>query len=52
MGTMEQFYQWNENDTTIGEPHTSYKENSWDKNPENQFYQEVTHALEISASSS
>ena len=28
---MEQFYQWNENDITIGEPHTSYLENSWDK---------------------
>ena len=31
MDTMEQFYQWNENDITIGEPHTSYLENSWDK---------------------
>ena len=31
METMEQFYQWNENDITIGEPHTSYLENSWDK---------------------
>ena len=31
METMEQFYQWNENDITIGEPHTSYQENSWDK---------------------
>ena len=28
---MEQFYQWNESDITIGEPHTSYLENSWDK---------------------
>ena len=28
---MEQFYQWNEIDITIGEPHTSYLENSWDK---------------------
>ena len=26
MDTMEQFYQWNENDMTIGEPHTSYLE--------------------------
>ena len=24
--TMEQFYQWNENDIIIGEPHTSYHE--------------------------
>ena len=24
MESMEQFYQWNENDITIGEPHTSY----------------------------
>ena len=31
METMEQFYQWNENDITIGEPHSSYLENSWDK---------------------
>ena len=31
METMEQFYQWNENDITIGEPHTSYLENSCDK---------------------
>ena len=31
METMEQLYQWNENDITIGEPHTSYLENSWDK---------------------
>ena len=31
METMEQFYQWNKNDITIGEPHTSYLENSWDK---------------------
>ena len=30
METMEQFYQWNENDISIGEPHTSYLENSWD----------------------
>ena len=29
--TMEQFFQWNENDITIGEPQTSYQENSWDK---------------------
>ena len=28
MDTMEQFYQWNENDITIGESHTSYLENS------------------------
>ena len=28
---MEQFYQWNENDITIGELHTSYLENSWDR---------------------
>ena len=28
---MEQIYQWNENDITTGEPHTSYQENSWDK---------------------
>ena len=28
---MESFYQWNENWITIGEPHTSYLENSWDK---------------------
>ena len=32
MDTMEQFQQWNEDDMTIGEPHTSYLENSWDKN--------------------
>ena len=31
METMEQFYQWNENDITIGEPYTSDLENSWDK---------------------
>ena len=31
METMEQFYQWNENEITIGEPHTSFLENSWDK---------------------
>ena len=31
MDTMGQFYQWNENDITIGEPHTFYLENSWDK---------------------
>ena len=29
---MEEFYQWNEYDITIGEPHPSYLENSWDKN--------------------
>ena len=29
-GTLEQFYQCNENDLTIGEPHTSYQENSKD----------------------
>ena len=35
MDRMEQFFQRNENDITIGEPHTSYLENSWDKsNPE------------------
>ena len=28
---MEQFYQWNEYDITIGEPHTSNLKNSWDK---------------------
>ena len=28
---MESFYQWNENWITIGEPHTSNLENSWDK---------------------
>ena len=28
---MEQFFQWNENEITIGEPHTSFLENSWDK---------------------
>ena len=26
---MEQFYEWNEHDIAIGEPHTSYLENSW-----------------------
>ena len=31
MEPMEQFYQWNENDITIGEPYTPYLENSWDK---------------------
>ena len=31
METMEQFYKRNENDITIGEPHTSYLDNSWDK---------------------
>ena len=31
METMEQCYQWNENEITIGEPHTSFLENSWDK---------------------
>ena len=31
MENMEQFFQWNENWITIGEPHTSYLENSWDK---------------------
>ena len=31
METMEQFYQLNENDIRVGEPHTSYLENSWDK---------------------
>ena len=31
METMGQFYQWNKTDITIGEPHTSYLENSWDK---------------------
>ena len=29
--TKEQFYQWNENDISIGEPHTSCLEISWDK---------------------
>ena len=29
--TKEHFHQWNKNDITIGEPHTSYLENSWDK---------------------
>ena len=28
MKTMEQFFQWNENEITIGEPHTSFQENS------------------------
>ena len=28
---MEQFFQWNENEITIGEPHTSFPEKSWDK---------------------
>ena len=28
---MEQFFQWNENEITIGEFHTSFLENSWDK---------------------
>ena len=31
METIEQFSQWNESDITIGEPQTSYLENSWDK---------------------
>ena len=31
MENTEQFFQWNENWITIGEPHTSYLENSWDK---------------------
>ena len=31
MDKMEQFFQRNEIDITIGEPHTSYLENSWDK---------------------
>ena len=31
MDTMELFFQWNENNITLGEPHTSYIENSWDK---------------------
>ena len=31
MDTREQVFQWNENDITIGEPHTSYLENSWEK---------------------
>ena len=31
MEDMESFSQWNENWRTIGEPHTSYLENSWDK---------------------
>ena len=31
MEMIELFYQWNENDITIGEPYTSYLENSWDK---------------------
>ena len=31
METMEQYYQWNENDITIGEPQTSYLEISWDQ---------------------
>ena len=31
MDTMEQFSQWNENDITIGEQHTSYLEKSWNK---------------------
>ena len=28
--TMEQFFQWNEFELKIGEPYTSYLENSWD----------------------
>ena len=28
---MEKFFLWNENEITIGEPHTSFQENSWDK---------------------
>ena len=31
MDTLEHFFQWNEDDIRIGEPHTSYLENSWDK---------------------
>ena len=31
METMEQFFQWYQSDITIGEPQTSYLENSWDK---------------------
>ena len=31
MENMEQFFKWNENWITIGELHTSYLENSWDK---------------------
>ena len=31
METMEQFYLWNENDITIGGPHTPCLENLWDK---------------------
>ena len=27
---MEQFFQWDENEISIGEPHTSFQENSWD----------------------
>ena len=35
METTEQFFQWNENEITMGEPHTSFQDNSWDKsNPE------------------
>ena len=31
MENMEQVFKWNENWITIGESHTSYLENSWDK---------------------
>ena len=31
MVNMEQLFQWNENWISIGEPQTSYLENSWDK---------------------
>ena len=31
MENMEQVFEWNGNWMTIGEPHTSYHENSWDK---------------------
>ena len=30
-GDYRTIFQWNENEITIGEPHTSYLENSWDK---------------------
>ena len=31
MENMKQFFEWNENWISIGEPQTSYNENSWDK---------------------
>ena len=40
---MEQFFQWNENEITIGEPHTSFQENSEVSTSPSQSGKRVIH---------